>query len=144
VQGEPAWYALLPAEITGNGAQSIPTSEDCLTLDVFAPSDATNMSLPVLIWIHGGGYTFGNGRHAGGPNFITHSGDSMLFVSIQYRLGAYGFLAGDDVAKEGTPNAALLDQRMAIDWVQRHISAFGGNPGKVCAIAQSDMNFGHC
>jgi len=102
---------------------------------VFTPSNATSQDLPVLLWIHGGGYTIGNAANAGGPNFVSSSNGSIVFVSIQYRLGAYGFLASDDVAGDGTPNAGLLDQRAAIDWVQRHISAFGGDPSKVCAIA---------
>ena len=93
-----------------------------------------NENLPVLLWIHGGGYTIGYAANAGGPNFVSSSNGSIVFVSIQYRLGAYGFLASDEVAESGTPNAALLDQRAAIDWVQRHISAFGGDPSKVCAI----------
>jgi len=134
VQGAPAWYAALAA-LYGDTSSSKPTSEDCLILDVFAPSNAVNESLPVLLWIHGGGYTTGNGANAGGPNFISSSNGSMIFVSIQYRLGAYGFLASDDVAEDGTPNAALLDQRAAINWVYRHISAFGGDPDKVCDIA---------
>jgi len=134
VQGAPAWYAALAA-LYGDTSSSKPTSEDCLILDVFAPSNAVNESLPVLLWIHGGGYTTGNGANAGGPNFISSSNGSMIFVSIQYRLGAYGFLASDDVAEDGTPNAALLDQRAAINWVHRHISAFGGDPDKVCDIA---------
>ena len=90
---------------------------------MFAPSNAKEENLPVLLWIH-----------AGGPNFVNSSNGSIIFVSIQYRLGAYGFLAGDEVAENGTPNAALLDQRAAIDWVQRHISAFGGDPSKVGAV----------
>ena len=134
MQGAPAWYAALAA-LYGDTSSSKPTSEDCLILDVFAPSNAVNESLPVLLWIHGGGYTTGNGANAGGPNFISSSNGSMIFVSIQYRLGAYGFLASDDVAEDGTPNAALLDQRAAINWVYRHISAFGGDPDKVCDIA---------
>ena len=92
-----------------------------------------------MLWIHGGGYTIGNAANAGGPNFVNSSNGSIIFVSIQYRLGAYGFLTSDEVAENGTPNAALLDQRAAIDWVQRHISAFGGDPSKVCAIASSDF-----
>lgn len=76
----------------------------------------------------------GNGANAGGPNFVNRSNGSMVFVSIQYRLGAYGFLSGDAIADDGTANAALLDQRAAIDWVHRHISAFGGDPDKVSAI----------
>jgi carboxylesterase type B len=133
VQGLPAWYAAL-ATLYGGTSSSIPTSEDCLVLDVFTPSNAANESLPVLLSIHGGGYTVSNGANAGGPNFISSSNGSIIFVSIQYRLGAYGFLASEEVAEDGTPNAALLDQRAAIEWVSRHISAFGGDPDKVCDI----------
>ena len=140
VQGSPAWIDALPA-VFGNAlfaSASLPTSEDCLILDVFAPSNATSQDLPVLLMIHGGGYTLGNGANAGGPNFVTSSNGNIIFVSIQYRLGAYGFLASDDVVEDGTPNAALLDQRAAIDWVHRHISAFGGDPDKVLATAWSN------
>lgn len=124
---------------TASFAAPLSSSEDCLILDVFAPSNATGQDLPVLLWIHGGGYAVGNAANAGGPNFVSSSNGSVIFVSIQYRLGAYGFLASDAVAEDGTPNAALLDQRAALDWVQRHISAFGGDPSKVCAIALSDF-----
>lgn len=139
VQGAPAWIAALSAlygDASSLGA-SMSTSEDCLILDIFAPSNATSQDLPVLLWIHGGGYTIGNAANAGGPNFVSSSNGSIIFVSIQYRLGAYGFLAGDAVAEDGTPNAALLDQRAAIDWVHRHISAFGGDPNKVRATSWS-------
>jgi hypothetical protein len=127
VQGQPAWFD----ELLGGDASS--ASEDCLILDVFTPSNSSNESLPVLLWIHGGGYTFGDASNAGGPNFVSSSNGSMIFVSIQYRLGAYGFLSSDDVTNDGSPNAGLLDQRAAIDWVHRHIHAFGGDPSKVCA-----------
>lgn len=135
VQGQPAWIAALSTVYgdASSAAAVFPSSEDCLILDVFAPSNATGQNLPVLLWIHGGGYTIGNAANAGGPNFVSSSNGSIIFVSIQYRLGAYGFLASDEVAENGTPNAALLDQRAAIDWVQRHISAFGGDPSKVSA-----------
>jgi carboxylesterase type B len=96
-----------------------------------------NESLPVLLWIHGGGYTEGNAANAGGPSFVSSSDGSMVFVSIQYRLGAYGFLSSEAVFEDGSPNAALLDQRAAIDWVHRHIGAFGGDPEKVCQANRS-------
>jgi carboxylesterase type B len=142
VQGQPAWIAALFA-VYGDAlsaSASISSSEDCLILDVFAASNASNESLPVLLWIHGGGYTVGNGAAAGGPNFVSSSNGSMIFVSIQYRLGAYGFLSSDEVAEDGSPNAGLLDQRAAIDWVHRHIHAFGGDPTKVCALAWSHFS----
>jgi carboxylesterase type B len=137
VQGPPAWAAVL-ATLYGGGDDTspapVPSSEDCLILDVFAPPSTMDEGLPVLLWIHGGGYTEGNAANAGGPNFVSYSNGSMLFVSIQYRLGAYGFLSSEAVADDGSPNAALLDQRAAIDWVHRHIGAFGGDPNKVGTI----------
>jgi carboxylesterase type B len=134
VQGPPAWAAVLTTLYGGGDDTSpapVPSSEDCLILDIFAPASTTDEGLPVLLWIHGGGYTEGNAANAGGPNFVSSSNGSMVFVSIQYRLGAYGFLASEAVAEDGSPNAALLDQRAAIDWVDRHIGAFGGDPNKV-------------
>jgi carboxylesterase type B len=137
VQGPPAWAAVL-ATLYGGGDDTspapVPSSEDCLILDVFAPPSTMDEGLPVLLWIHGGGYTEGNAANAGGPNFVSSSNGSMVFVSIQYRLGAYGFLSSEAVADDGSPNAALLDQRAAIDWVNRHIGAFGGDPNKVSTI----------
>lgn len=139
MQGGPSWIASLFALFgdAASSAASFPSSEDCLILDVFSPSNATGKALPVLLWIHGGGYILGNAANAGGPNFVSSSNGSMIFVSIQYRLGAYGFLSSDDVAKDGSPNAALLDQRAAIDWVHRHIHAFGGDSNKVREVAWS-------
>jgi carboxylesterase type B len=142
VQGPPAWAAVLTTLYGGGNSSSAepaaatppPSSEDCLVLDIFAPPSVTDEGLPVLLWIHGGGYTEGNAANAGGPNFVSSSNGSIVFVSIQYRLGAYGFLSSEAVADDGSPNAALLDQRAAIDWVHRHIGAFGGDPNKVGII----------
>ncbi|EMR71056.1 putative inactive carboxylesterase 4 protein [Eutypa lata UCREL1] len=85
--------------------------EDCLFLNVYAPAKAVN--LPVLVWIHGGGF---------------------IGVGIQYRLGAFGFLSSDEVLRNGVVNAGLLDQKFAFEWIQEHIAKFGGDPSKV-AIA---------
>lgn len=62
---------------------------------------------------------------------VKHAKGKLLFVQIQYRLGAYGFLSGSEVRTNGTANAGLLDQRLAIEWVRRHIHAFGGSPDKI-------------
>jgi carboxylesterase type B len=86
------------------------------------------------LWIHGSGYVTGNAANAGGPTFVRNSNESIIFVSVQYRLGAYGFLSSNDVVKDGAPNAGLLDQRAAINWVHRNIRAFGGDPNKVSMI----------
>lgn len=62
---------------------------------------------------------------------VNASNGNMIYVSIQYRLGIFGFLSGAEVAKDGVQNAGLLDQRAALDWVQRNIRAFGGDPAMV-------------
>lgn len=62
---------------------------------------------------------------------MSASDGSVIYVQIQYRLGPYGFLAGKEVRKNGTPNSGLLDQRAALNWVQRNIYKFGGDPQKV-------------
>lgn len=98
-------------------------NEDCLYLNVYAPEGATE--LPVLFHIHGGGYGGGTGQQ----NFTQLSkinSYGFVIVSIQYRLGGLGFLAGDAVHNDGDLNVGLLDQHFALEWVQEHIHKFGG------------------
>lgn len=90
-------------------------SEDCLFLNVQSPANATN--LPVLVWIHGGGYGAGNGRQDF-TDLLSVNGNNFVVVSIQYRLGPFGFLASTEVARKGVANAGLLDQLFALQWVQ--------------------------
>ncbi|KAJ5815254.1 hypothetical protein N7474_007031 [Penicillium riverlandense] len=90
-----------------------------------------------MVQIHGGGYTLGDSETAPGNALVYQSRGSLIYVAIQYRLGAYGFLGGPEVAAEGAPNVGLLDQRAALAWVQRHISKFGGDPAKVTIIGGS-------
>jgi carboxylesterase type B len=102
--------------------------EDCLFLNVYAPEDAQD--LPVLVWIHGGGYGEGDGNQF--PTSIIHrSGRKIVGVAIQYRLGAFGFLASEDVRNNGTLNAGLHDQQFALRWVQKYIHLFGGNASRI-------------
>lgn len=68
---------------------------------------------------------------------VFESRGNLIYVSINYRLGAYGFLAGAEVTENGVANAGLLDQRAALHWVQRHIKSFGGDPAKVTIIGGS-------
>jgi carboxylesterase type B len=110
------------------GAGNYETSEDCLFLNVQSPVNAIN--LPVLVWIHGGGYGAGSGQNDF-TDFLNVNGNNIVVVSIQYRLGPFGFLASEEVAKRGVANAGLLDQFFALQWVQRHISRFGGNASMV-------------
>jgi para-nitrobenzyl esterase len=105
--------------------------EECLNLNVWTP-DPGGSGLPVLVWVHGGMFTQGSGSVAGyrGTSFAR---DGVVCVTINYRLGAEGFLCLGD----GTANLGLLDQIAALERVQGNIAAFGGDPGKVTVAGQS-------
>ncbi|RKF63726.1 Carboxylesterase patB [Erysiphe neolycopersici] len=120
------------------------TSEDCLHLDVIVPEDIfnNNKSAPVLVWIHGGGYVSGDKTSAVNPNKLLakaeENGESMIFVAINYRLGLFGWLSGSNfTSQNGLPNAGLYDQRFALDWIQRYIHLFGGDPSRVTVMGES-------
>ncbi|KAL6809526.1 Carboxylesterase family domain-containing protein [Trichoderma camerunense] len=134
VQGPTAWANgtnLGALQVLGASPQ-IPASEDCLLLNVLKPVSPKSKSLPVLVYIHGGGYITGNSISSDGSDFTKYAQGNVIWVSIQYRLGAYGFLNPKEFdGHNGVKNAGLLDQRLALEWVQRHISAFGGDPSKV-------------
>jgi carboxylesterase type B len=127
-------------DVPGNGVQYAnnpfggPSSEDCLFLNVYAPPNAAN--LPVLVWIHGGGYGLGNGQQNLTDLILANNG-SFLGVTIQYRLGAMGFLSSDEVDRFGTVNAGLKDQTFALQWIQKYIHLFGGNPRAVTISGES-------
>ncbi|KAJ3151378.1 hypothetical protein HK101_001894 [Irineochytrium annulatum] len=115
-------------------------SEDCLQLNVWAPPNAKN--LPVMIWIYGGSFTSGStsvmlyeGANIAGNQMNTST--ALIVVSINYRLGALGWLASDALAAEGSTNVGLLDQRAAMAWVQKYISNFGGDPTRVTVWGES-------
>lgn len=111
-------------------------SEDCLFLNVWRPDNGTTTGLPVIVWIHGGGYGLGNGQ--ADPTYWQQvTGDKFVFVAIQYRLGAFGFLSSADVYDNGVVNAGLLDQHRALEWVQENIGAFGGDPNQVTIFGES-------
>jgi carboxylesterase type B len=131
IQGYPFWTNPVAGTPTG--------SEDCLLVNVRVPANATNNSkLPVLVGIPGGGYTLGDATQFGEESIMKHSNNGFIFVGTQYRLGAYGFLGSEEYVEEGgVANAGLLDQRLALEWVQRHIAKFGGDPKKVTLIGGS-------
>ncbi|KAI0379027.1 Alpha/Beta hydrolase protein [Hypomontagnella monticulosa] len=100
--------------------------------------------LPVVVFIYGGAYIFGSKDSLepelpfyDGTGLVTQSGNNMIFVTMNYRVGAYGFLAGTTMEKEGLPNAGLWDQRAAFQWVKDYISLVGGDPKRVTAMGQS-------
>ncbi|KAI1339831.1 inactive carboxylesterase 4 [Xylariaceae sp. FL0016] len=111
-----------------------PQSEDCLFLNIWSPKNATN--LPVLVWIHGGGYGFGNGQQDM-STLINANNNSFIGVSIQYRLGVFGFLSSQEVMDRGVVNAGLLDQAFALTWVEAFIKRFGGNQRSVTISGES-------
>ena len=112
-------------------------SEDCLFLDVRTPSLEAGARLPVMVWIHGGG----NRGGAGGGTVesrITERG--IVLVSIQYRLGALGFMSHPALTAEqggASGNYGLMDQQAALGWVQRNIARFGGDPRQVTIAGES-------
>jgi para-nitrobenzyl esterase len=115
-------------------------SEDCLYLDVYRPSRARpGARLPVLIWYHGGGWTQGSGVLYGGRTMAALT--NSIVISINYRLGALGFLALPQLDAEnprlGSGNYGTLDQIEALKWTRRTIAAFGGDPGRVTIYGQS-------
>jgi para-nitrobenzyl esterase len=116
-----------------------PISEDCLYLNVYTPtlSDSGGGGRPVLVWIHGGGLVQDGARNYDGTKLAA---DGTVVVTINYRLGALGFLAHPALAaRPGGPvgNYGLMDQQAALRWVQRNIAQFGGNPHNVTIAGQS-------
>lgn len=118
-------------------------SEDCLTLNVWVPAKASG-KLPVMVWIYGGGFVAGTTSEARQDG--THlAQQGVIVVSMNYRLGVFGFLVHPELAKESGRNAAgnygLLDQLAALQWVHENIAAFGGDPGNVTIFGESAGSF---
>ncbi|KAJ7654360.1 Alpha/Beta hydrolase protein [Mycena rosella] len=114
-------------------------SEDCLNVNIYAPTGAKAGShLPVLVYIHGGGYVFGNPRNWPFDHWI-HQSPNVVIVSVYYRLDALGFLSVPEFsdAALGDFNAGFSDQIQALKWVQQHIAAFGGDPQAVTINGES-------
>ncbi|KAK1829861.1 lipase 1 [Podospora conica] len=106
--------------------------EDCLFANVWAPSKATPTSkLPVWVFIGGGGYVALTNANWNGAEVVEKSGQNVVFVNFNYRVGALGFLASERVREDGDLNVGLLDQRMLLKWVKEHIASFGGDPDHV-------------
>lgn len=92
--------------------------------DLYAPSNATTESkLPVFFFIQGGGFNVNGNPNLNGTGLVTASGNNIIVVTINYRVGPYGFLTD---GSEISPNNGLFDQRKALEWVQEYITQFGG------------------
>jgi para-nitrobenzyl esterase len=113
--------------------------EDCLRLNVWAPIDDTDTKLPVMVWIHGGAYLYGSGSSSGNHGH-TFARDGVVFVSLNYRLGALGFLHTGSVLADrepGSGNYGIADQVAALRWVRDNITGFGGDPDNVTVLGVS-------
>jgi para-nitrobenzyl esterase len=150
-QPAPAWTTPLKADKVGplclqkydakdNGVGPLPMSEDCLTLNVWRPFAEANAPLPVMVWIHGGGFVNGSGTA------VLYDGAALarqgvVVVTINYRLGRFGFFAHPALTREaaGAPvaNYGLMDQIAALKWVRDNIGGFGGDPRQVTIFGES-------
>ena len=142
----PSWSSVREAIAFGKSCPQLETTggkldtaEDCLTLNVWAPRDPTaTTKLPVMVWIHGGGLVQGGSAlpFYDGARLAREGG--VVVVTINYRLGALGFLAHPAfTAEDGKGNFGLLDQIAALRWVKTNIAAFGGDPNTVMIFGES-------
>jgi para-nitrobenzyl esterase len=122
------------------GFRSNGMSEDCLYLNVWTPAKSSGEKLPVMVYFFGGGFMAGDGsepRYDGG----SMAAKGIVAVTVNYRLGVFGFLAHPELTRESphhaSGNYALLDQNAALQWVHRNIAAFGGDPGRVTIAGES-------
>uniref|UniRef100_A0A7M4EBD6 Carboxylic ester hydrolase n=1 Tax=Crocodylus porosus TaxID=8502 RepID=A0A7M4EBD6_CROPO len=110
------------------------TSEDCLFLNIYTPADSDKKTkLPVMVWIHGGNFIFGGASRFDGSALSAY--EDVVVVIIQYRLGLLGFFSTGDEHARG--NWAYLDQIAALQWIQKNVEHFGGNPGSVTIFGVS-------
>src|SRR5215813_9483077 len=122
------------------GFRSNGMSEDCLYLNVWTPAKSADEKLPVLVYFFGGGFVAGDGSEG------RYDGESMakkgiVAITVNYRLGVFGFFAHPELTKESphraSGNYALFDQHAALEWVQQNIAAFGGDPKRVTIAGES-------
>jgi para-nitrobenzyl esterase len=137
VQGKPNEFGVYTREFL---IKDEPLSEDCLYLNVWTGAKAPTEKRPVIVWIYGGGFV------SGGTNVPIYDGEALakkgvILVSVPYRVGIFGFFAHPELTKESpnhtSGNYGLLDLVAALKWVQKNISAFGGDPNNVTIAGQS-------
>jgi len=117
-------------------------SEDCLYLNVWTPADKPPGPMPVMVWLHGGGFFLGKGSFGNDDGAELAKRSRVVVVSVDYRLGVFGFMAhpaltAEDPAHPGSGNYGIEDQVAALRWVHKHIAAFGGDPTRVTVFGQS-------
>jgi len=124
-------------------------SEDCLYVNVWRPAKKSAEPLPVMVWIHGGGFIIGQGSYTNDDGQRLAARQNVVVVSVNYRLGIFGFLAHpalttEDPAQPGSGNYGIQDQTQALRWVHDNISAFGGDPDNVTIFGQSAGGISVC
>ncbi|WP_291423360.1 carboxylesterase/lipase family protein [Deinococcus sp.] len=130
-------YLSLPGQTQG----IVRGAEDCLFLNIYAPANAKN--LPVMVWIHGGSFTTGAGSDYN-PRTLARE-QNVVVVTLNYRLGALGFMALPGLEENGSVgNYGLLDQQLALKWVRQNIAAFGGDAANVTAFGESAGGMSLC
>lgn len=135
--GNRCWANVRVPSLAGRSG-GVPFSEDCLFLNVWTGAKVSSERQPVMVWIHGGGFQFGT---AGDPNTdgspLAQKG--VVLVSVNYRLGVFGFFAHPQLRSEGrlSGNFGILDQMAALKWVQANIASFGGDPKNVTIFGES-------
>ncbi len=117
-------------------------SEDCLFLNVYTPTFALHepeqRNLPVMLFIHGGAYVEGSGDTYPGETLVEPEANPVVVVTINYRLNVFGFLCGKEVMQRSRQcNFGLEDQRLALAWAKKHISAFGGSGEAITIFGES-------
>ena len=131
-------FGPLPPQPTRPGRTADMMSEDCLYLGIATPAKSANEKLPVMVWIHGGGFQT---EWYGGDLWKLLAQRGVVIVSVEYRTGALGCMAHPELSKEDpdghSGNYGLLDQICALQWVQRNIAHFGGDPSKVTIFGES-------
>lgn len=141
MQSKPAPFMMWSKEFM---APEEPLSEDCLYLNIWTTASKTKEKLPVIVWIHGGAFTGGSGI------VPLYNGEEMakkgvVFITINYRLGVFGFLVHPELSAESplktSGNYGILDQIAALKWIKNNIAAFGGDPGNVTIAGQSAGSF---
>jgi len=140
VAGEAGPICMQKYNAKDNGVGPLPMSEDCLTLNVWRPFAETAKPLPVMVWIHGGGFVNGSGTAAlYDGSALARQG--LVVVTINYRLGRFGFFAAPALVAEadGGPvgDYGLMDQIATLKWVRDNIAGFGGDPGQVTIFGES-------
>lgn len=134
------WQTQYPAAASLYQAKLPPLSEDCLYLNVWTTAKSAKDRLPVMVWIHGGGFTRGSGTGTAYDGEIL-ARKGVVLVTMNYRLGVFGFFAHPGLTQESghhaSGNYGLLDQITALRWVQKNIAAFGGDPKRVTIFGES-------